>query len=63
MNITSNFGHISNAQDVSQAGPRTIQMSLRFQFWRVALTPHRGVSRMGKQDNADLCRPEGRRYK
>jgi len=32
MNITSNFGLISHAQDVSQAGPRTIQMSLRFQF-------------------------------
>jgi hypothetical protein len=32
MNITGKFGLISNAQDVSQAGPRTIQMSLRFQF-------------------------------
>ena len=32
MNITSSFGQITNAQDVSQAGPRTIQMSLRFQF-------------------------------
>ena len=32
MNITSSFGKITNAQDVSQAGPRTIQMSLRFQF-------------------------------
>jgi hypothetical protein len=32
MNITGNFGHISNAQQVAQAGPRTIQMSLRFQF-------------------------------
>ncbi len=32
MNITGSFGHISNAQATSQAGPRTIQMSLRFQF-------------------------------
>ncbi len=32
MNITGKFGQITNAQDVSQAGPRTIQMSLRFQF-------------------------------
>jgi hypothetical protein len=32
MNITSNFGHISSEQDVSQAGPRNIQMSLRFEF-------------------------------
>jgi hypothetical protein len=32
MNITGKFGQISSAQDVSQAGPRTIQMSLRFQF-------------------------------
>lgn len=32
MNITSSFGKITNAQDVSQAGPRTIQMSMRFQF-------------------------------
>jgi hypothetical protein len=32
MNITSSFGHISNGQSTSQAGPRTIQMSLRFQF-------------------------------
>jgi hypothetical protein len=32
MNITSSFGHISNAQATSQAGPRTIQMSLRFEF-------------------------------
>jgi hypothetical protein len=32
MNITSSFGQITNAQAVSQAGPRTIQMSLRFQF-------------------------------
>jgi hypothetical protein len=32
MNITSSFGHISNAQGVAQAGPRTIQMALRFQF-------------------------------
>ena len=32
MNITGSFGHISNAQGVAQAGPRTIQMSLRFEF-------------------------------
>jgi hypothetical protein len=32
MNITSSFGHISNAQGVAQAGPRTVQMALRFQF-------------------------------
>jgi hypothetical protein len=32
MNITGAFGHISNAQGVAQAGPRTIQMALRFQF-------------------------------
>jgi hypothetical protein len=32
MNITGSFGHISNAQGVAQAGPRTIQMALRFQF-------------------------------
>jgi hypothetical protein len=32
MNITGKFGLISNAQDVSQAGPRTIQMQLRFDF-------------------------------
>jgi hypothetical protein len=32
MNITSSFGHVSNAQTVAQAGPRTIQMSLRFIF-------------------------------
>jgi hypothetical protein len=32
MNITGSFGHISNAQGVAQAGPRTVQMALRFQF-------------------------------
>jgi len=32
MNITGSFGQVSSVQDVSQAGPRTIQMSLRFQF-------------------------------
>jgi hypothetical protein len=32
MNITGSFGHISNAQSVAQAGPRTVQMALRFQF-------------------------------
>ncbi len=32
MNITGNFGKISNTQQVAQAGPRTIQMELRFQF-------------------------------
>ena len=32
MNITGSFGHISNAQGVAQAGPRTIQMALRFDF-------------------------------
>jgi hypothetical protein len=31
-NITSSFGQITSAQDVSQAGPRNIQMSLRFDF-------------------------------
>jgi hypothetical protein len=32
MNITGKFGLISSSQEVAQAGPRTIQMSLRFQF-------------------------------
>ncbi|HME00616.1 MAG TPA: carboxypeptidase-like regulatory domain-containing protein [Terriglobia bacterium] len=32
MNITSNFGLISNAQATGQAGPRTVQMSLRLDF-------------------------------
>ena len=32
MNITGSFGQITNSQQVGQAGPRTIQMSLRFQF-------------------------------
>ena len=32
MNITGSFGQITSAQDVSQAGPRSIQMALRFQF-------------------------------
>jgi len=32
MNITSSFGQITNAQSVSQAGPRRIEMSLRFDF-------------------------------
>ena len=32
MNITGSFGQITHAQQVAQAGPRTIQMSLRFQF-------------------------------
>jgi hypothetical protein len=32
MNITGSFGQITNSQQVAQAGPRTIQMSLRFQF-------------------------------
>jgi hypothetical protein len=32
MNITGSFGQITHAQEVAQAGPRTIQMSLRFQF-------------------------------
>jgi hypothetical protein len=32
MNITSKFGLISSSQEVAQAGPRTIQMSLRFRF-------------------------------
>jgi hypothetical protein len=32
MNITGKFGLISSSQGVAQAGPRTIQMALRFQF-------------------------------
>ena len=32
MNITGSFGQITNAQQVGQAGPRTIQMQLRFLF-------------------------------
>ena len=32
MNITGSFGQITHAQQVAQAGPRTIQMSLRFLF-------------------------------
>jgi hypothetical protein len=32
MNITGSFGQITSAQDVSQAGPRSIQMALRFEF-------------------------------
>jgi hypothetical protein len=32
MNITGAFGNISSEQAVSQAGPRSIQMSLRFEF-------------------------------
>ena len=32
MNITGSFGQITSAQDVSQAGPRSIQMELRFEF-------------------------------
>ncbi|HXX22234.1 MAG TPA: carboxypeptidase-like regulatory domain-containing protein [Terriglobia bacterium] len=32
MNITGKFGLISGSQGVAQAGPRTIQMALRFQF-------------------------------
>jgi hypothetical protein len=32
MNITSKFGQITSSQGVAQAGPRTIQMALRFQF-------------------------------
>jgi hypothetical protein len=32
MNITSSFGQITSAQDIGQAGPRSIQMQLRFIF-------------------------------
>jgi hypothetical protein len=32
MNITGSFGQITNSQQVGQAGPRTIQMQLRFMF-------------------------------
>ncbi|MGA2073545.1 MAG: carboxypeptidase-like regulatory domain-containing protein [Terriglobia bacterium] len=32
MNITGSFGQITNSQQVGQAGPRTIQMQLRFIF-------------------------------
>ncbi|HTS71331.1 MAG TPA: TonB-dependent receptor [Terriglobia bacterium] len=32
MNITGSFGQITSSQDVSQAGPRSIQMALRLQF-------------------------------
>ena len=32
MNITGSFGQITNSQQVAQAGPRTIQMQLRFMF-------------------------------
>jgi hypothetical protein len=32
MNITGKFGLVSSSQEVAQAGPRTIQMSLRFIF-------------------------------
>ena len=32
MNITGSFGQITSAQNVSQAGPRSIQMELRFLF-------------------------------
>jgi hypothetical protein len=32
MNVTGKFGLISNSQGVAQAGPRTIQMALRFDF-------------------------------
>ncbi|MGC9998179.1 MAG: carboxypeptidase-like regulatory domain-containing protein [Terriglobia bacterium] len=32
MNITGKFGLISSSQGVAQAGPRTIQMALRFMF-------------------------------
>jgi hypothetical protein len=33
MNITSSaFGRITNTQSVDQAGPRTVQFSLRYSF-------------------------------
>ena len=32
MNITGKFGQITSSQSVAQAGPRTIQMALRFMF-------------------------------
>lgn len=33
MNITSNtFGRITDTQPVDQAGPRTVQLSLRYVF-------------------------------
>ena len=32
MNVTGSFGQITNSQQVGQAGPRTIQMQLRFMF-------------------------------
>jgi hypothetical protein len=32
MNITGKFGQITSSQGVAQAGPRTIQMALRFTF-------------------------------
>jgi hypothetical protein len=32
MNITSNFGQITSSQTGSQAGPRTITMSLRLSY-------------------------------